>query len=78
MNDLNVMGEFEKKKKNNSFNMFQDLSVNSIMRRIVTALDTPVKVVLIIMLIITIIMVSFFFFFMTVWFMAIVLIVSCL
>ena len=38
--------------------MFQDLSVNSIMRRIVTALDTPVKVVLIIMLIITIIMVG--------------------
>lgn len=58
MNDFNTMGELVDASKNNSFHMFQDLSVNSIMRRIVTALDTPVKVVLIIMLIITIVMVG--------------------
>lgn len=55
---MNLILEIVDATKNNNFKMFQDLSVNSVMRRIVTALDTPVKVVLIIMLIITIIMVG--------------------
>lgn len=38
--------------------MFNEISVNSIMRQIVTFLDTPVKVVLIVMLIISLIMVG--------------------
>lgn len=58
MNDFNVMGELVDASNNNRLNMFQELNINTVMRRIVTALDTPVKVVLIIMLIITIVMVG--------------------
>lgn len=42
----------------NQINLFQKLSINSIMRSIVNILDAPIKVVLIIMFIISIIMIG--------------------
>ena len=42
----------------NQINLFQKLSINSIMRSIVYILDAPIKVVLIIMFIISIIMIG--------------------
>ncbi len=42
----------------NQINLFQKLSINSIMRSIVNILDSPIKVVLIIMFIISIIMIG--------------------
>lgn len=40
------------------FNLFQNLSINSIMRNIVNILDAPVKIVLIVMFVISIIMIG--------------------
>lgn len=40
------------------FNLFQNLSINSVMRNIVNILDAPVKIVLIVMFVISIIMIG--------------------
>ena len=58
MGDINIRGELVDATKNQSINLFKDFNVNTVMRQIVTLLDTPVKVVLIIMLIITIVMIG--------------------